>query len=62
MAIATEISERLRAARVAHDHTQEEAARAMGVTVGAVSRWERGQRAPTGLCRKAVERYIAMKP
>ncbi len=54
----TTIGPRLRGARQARGHTQEQAAREIGVTLNPVARWERGEQEPSTLARKGIERYI----
>ena len=56
--MADNIAASLRAARQAWGHSQAEAARAMGVSVDALRKWEQGTRIPTGLYRRAVQDYI----
>lgn len=46
-------------ARARKGHTQEQAAREIGVSVMTVSRWERGKNMPTGLAKAAFLRYVS---
>ncbi len=41
--------------------TQEQVARDLGITMNSVAMWERGERTPTGLYRKALENWIEQK-
>jgi DNA-binding transcriptional regulator YiaG len=52
--------DKLRAARLTFNppHSQEMAAKMMGVSWISVNRWENGKSYPSGLYLKAVERYI----
>ena len=53
------IGEDLKAARAKLGHTQKAAAHQMGVSLGALTKWEHGERQPTVLsARRAVERYL----
>ena len=52
------LPKRLHEARARQKHSQAEAARAMGVSVDALRKWEQGTRIPTGLYRRAVQDYI----
>ncbi len=51
----------LQAVRAERRHTQEQAAREMGVTLSAVAKWESGVNAPRGLYEQAVECYVLGK-
>ena len=52
----------LQAVRAARSLSQSQAARAIGVSVKALQAWEQGwRRSPTGLYRKAVERWLLRK-
>ena len=48
----------IRKAREGAGLTQEALARELGVSLSAVCRWEQGVRSPTGLCLRAVERWL----
>lgn len=48
----------LRAVRLLRRMTQEEAADAMGVSLRAYTRWERGRMEPRGLNLRAVRRWL----
>ena len=51
----------IKQARARRGHTQEQAAREIGVTIPTLSRWENGHRVPRGLSVKAILRYVAAK-
>ena len=52
------LARRLRKARTRRQHSQAEAAAAMGVSIDGYWKWEQGTRTPTGLYLKAVQDYI----
>ena len=52
------LGQRLRSTRTGRGQTQEQAARAMGVTLSAVCKWEQGVRQPTGLYESTVQEYM----
>jgi len=51
----------LAAVRQVRGHSQDDAARIIGVTVGAVRHWEQRRHSPTGQARRAVEAYILQR-
>lgn len=51
---------KLKQARKGLGHSQEEAARRMGVSWATVQRWEKGKQMPTGVCAERLQQYIAM--
>ena len=53
------VAEKLKAARAKRGHSQRAAAKEMNMSLGALTKWEQGQRKPTVLsARRAVELYL----
>jgi transcriptional regulator with XRE-family HTH domain len=59
---AEAVASKLTRYRISHGLTQKESAKDLGVDPSTLARWERGDRTPSGLCRKLVEKLLTDSP